>query len=204
VKDQKQCGSCWAFSTTGNVEGQWFLAGNKLVALSEQQLIACDKGNGDHGCMGGLPSTAYGYIQKAGGLDTEADYPLTSTLPISFAKCKFDKSKAVAAISSSIAIDSTESQMLAWLTKNGPISIGVNAAGSTWQTYKSGIVSNCKVSQPDHGVLIVGYGTGPKPYWIVKNSWNTKWGEDGYIRLAYGSNQCNIKITPTSAVVKKN
>eukprot|EP01062_Namystynia_karyoxenos_P032821 TRINITY_DN2417_c0_g1_i1.p1 TRINITY_DN2417_c0_g1~~TRINITY_DN2417_c0_g1_i1.p1 ORF type:complete len:319 (+),score=155.00 TRINITY_DN2417_c0_g1_i1:267-1223(+) len=202
VKNQKQCGSCWAFSTTGNVEGQWFLAGNKLTSLSEQQLVSCDKNYGDKGCMGGLPANAYKYIAAAGGLESEEAYPYVSTLPISFAKCKFDKSKVAATISSGMQVQSDEAQMLAWMTQNGPLSIGVNAAGTTWQLYKGGIVSNCKSSQPDHGVLIVGYGTeGTQKYWIVKNSWGATWGEQGYIRLAFGSNQCNIVSMPTSAKI---
>eukprot|EP01065_Artemidia_motanka_P040275 TRINITY_DN500_c0_g1_i6.p2 TRINITY_DN500_c0_g1~~TRINITY_DN500_c0_g1_i6.p2 ORF type:complete len:327 (+),score=116.63 TRINITY_DN500_c0_g1_i6:88-1068(+) len=202
VKNQKQCGSCWAFSTTGNVEGQWFLAGHKLTALSEQQLVSCDKGFGDKGCMGGLPSNAYKYIVSAGGLESEADYPYKSTLPISFGKCKFEKSKVAATITGGQLLTAKEDQMLAWMTKNGPVSIGVNAAGSTWQLYKGGIVKNCADKQPDHGVLIVGYGTdGSQPYWVVKNSWGPSWGEQGYIRLAYGSNQCNIADTPTSVKI---
>lgn len=202
VKDQKQCGSCWAFSTTGNVEGQAFLAGHPLTPLSEQQLISCDKGYGDEGCMGGLPSNAYKYIKAKGGLESETDYPLKCTLPICLKKCDFDSSKVATQITGAVTIKSDEAQMLAWLTKNGPISIGVNAAGAGWQTYTGGIMSNCKSKQPDHGVLIVGYGEDDsKPYWIVKNSWNAKWGEKGYLRLAYGSNQCNIVSTPTSATV---
>eukprot|EP00756_Hemistasia_phaeocysticola_P027106 Hpha_TRINITY_DN16099_c2_g5::TRINITY_DN16099_c2_g5_i6::g.119020::m.119020/K01373/CTSF; cathepsin F len=74
VKNQGSCGSCWAFSTTGNVEGQWFLAGNTLTSLSEQQLVSCDKAFGDQGCNGGLPANAYKYIVSVGGLETEAAY----------------------------------------------------------------------------------------------------------------------------------
>eukprot|EP00660_Eupelagonema_oceanica_P010925 gene10925-18289_t len=119
---------------------------------------AVTPGYGDMGCMGGLPSNAYKYVAAKGGLESEADYPLECTLPICGKKCKFDASKVATKITGGIAIKSDEAQMLAWLTKNGPISIGVNAAGSTWQTYKGGIVTNCASKQPDHGVLIVGYG----------------------------------------------
>lgn len=154
------------------------------------------------GCMGGLPSNAYKYVVAKGGMESEDDYPLVCTSMICGKKCTADYSKVVTKITGAVTIKSDESQMLAWLTKNGPISIGVNAAGSAWQTYTGGIMTSCPSKQPDHGVLIVGYGEdGSQPYWIIKNSWNAKWGESGYLRLGFGTNQCNIVSTPTSATM---
>eukprot|EP01060_Flectonema_neradi_P018854 TRINITY_DN257_c0_g1_i5.p1 TRINITY_DN257_c0_g1~~TRINITY_DN257_c0_g1_i5.p1 ORF type:complete len:626 (+),score=156.83 TRINITY_DN257_c0_g1_i5:48-1925(+) len=199
VKNQGSCGSCWAFSTTGNVEGQWFLAGNKLTSLSEEQLVACDKI--DDGCNGGLPTNAYKYIVEAGGLESEEDYKYTSGEG-RVGSCEFEKSKVAVKISGGSVVSGGESQMLAWMSKNGPLSIGVNAAGLDWQLYTGGIMKNCKVKQPDHGVLIVGYGTEDNtPYWIVKNSWGANWGEHGYVRLEYGINSCNIESMPSSASI---
>eukprot|EP00756_Hemistasia_phaeocysticola_P033856 Hpha_TRINITY_DN16488_c1_g10::TRINITY_DN16488_c1_g10_i1::g.163209::m.163209/K01373/CTSF; cathepsin F len=184
VKNQGQCGSCWAFSTTGNIEGQWFLAGNKLVSLSEMQLVDCDRGLlGDKGCNGGLPTRAYKYIKKAGGLELEADYKYTAGTGKS-GTCQFAKSKAAVTISGGKVLASDEGQMLTFVQSQGPLSVGVYAAGSAWQTYTGGILKTCSTQRPDHAVLIVGYGTeGTTPYWIVKNSWGTSWGEQGYIRI---------------------
>jgi len=201
VKDQGACGSCWAFSTTGNVEGQWFLAGHPLVPLSEEQLVDCDTSGGDQGCNGGLPMDAYKYIADCGGLESEADYAYDAGRHHG---CAFNKSKVTAVISGGKALPNNEAQMLAFLEKQGPISVGVNAA-SGWQTYVGGILSSsgCPASDIDHGVLAVGYGTDASggSYWIVKNSWGSMWGEQGYIRLAYGENACNIKSAPSTAVV---
>jgi cathepsin F len=199
VKDQKQCGSCWSFSTTGNVEGQWFLKKGELISLSEQQFVDCDH-NGDEGCNGGLPSNAYEYAIEAGGIEREDAYPYKARS----GTCKFDKSKVVVTISSQVAISQDEGEMATWCAANGPISIGINAGP---MQYYTGGVSHprkrlCNPKNLDHGVLIVGYGTeGSTPYWIIKNSWGTNWGEQGYYRIYRGGGCCGLNTMCTSAVV---
>jgi len=202
VKDQGQCGSCWAFSTIGGIEGQWFLAGNKLTSLSEQEFVSCD--TIDEGCNGGLMDNAYEWvISKNGGkITTEAAYPYVSGSG-SVPGCKLSGKPAGATISGHQDLPKNEAQMAAWLVAHGPISIAVDA--TSWQTYTGGIMSNCQSQQLDHGVLIVGLGTsGSEQYWIVKNSWSTSWGEQGYIRLKYGTNQCLITQYPCTATVAKD
>jgi len=201
VKDQGQCGSCWAFSTTGGIEGQWFLAGHKLTSLSEQDLVSCD--TVDQGCNGGLMDNAFEWLlsSRKGQIATEAAYPYVSgggNVP----KCA-DSGKAIGAvITGHKDLPHNETQMAAWLSQNGPISIAVDA--SSWQTYTGGIMSNCQSNQLDHGVLIVGLGvSGSEQYWIVKNSWASSWGEQGYIRLKFGTNQCLITQYPCTSVASK-
>jgi len=196
VKDQAQCGSCWAFSSTGGIEGAWFMAGNKLTSVSEQELVSCDKV--DQGCNGGLMANAYDWlVSKQGGkIVTEQSYPYTSGRGSS-GTCQSLGGKAVGAvISSHKMIAHDEDQMAAYMLKNGPLPIAVDAQ-SHWQTYTGGIVSNCNGKQLDHGVMAVGYTS---DYWIVKNSWGATWGESGYIRLAYGSNQCGLNQSPTAPI----
>jgi cathepsin F len=171
VKNQGQCGSCWAFSTTGNVEGQNFLVNKKLISLSEEQLVDCD--TVDQGCNGGLPSNAYQYIMKAGGIDTEANYPYTAGGG-SGGSCAYNPSQSVLTVKGWTALPTDETKLAAWLYTNGPISIGINAG---WmQTYSHGIANPliCPASGIDHGVLITGYGQekgvfGVTPFWIIKN-----------------------------------
>eukprot|EP01063_Lacrimia_lanifica_P009515 TRINITY_DN164_c0_g2_i2.p2 TRINITY_DN164_c0_g2~~TRINITY_DN164_c0_g2_i2.p2 ORF type:complete len:328 (+),score=162.65 TRINITY_DN164_c0_g2_i2:65-1048(+) len=195
VKDQGQCGSCWTFSTTGVTEGANFLHGDgKLTSLSEQQFVSCEKDM--YGCNGGLPAYAYEYAMSewGGKVVTEASYPYTSGQG-AVAQCKGVEGKPTGAtIAGTANIAQDENQMAAWLVKNGPISIGVNAA-TDWQSYTGGVLTNCAAVQPDHAVLIVGIQDGA---WIVKNSWTAHWGEAGYIRLEFGSNQCNIVANPTA------
>lgn len=202
VKDQGSCGACWAFSVTGNVEGQWFLSGNNLTSLSEEQLVGCDKDYGDNGCGGGWPPHAYRYIKATGGLVSEDAYPYSTVHNIA---CKFPGKDVVATISGYSLLPKDEGQLLAWLTANGPISIGVQA-GVGWQLYRGGIMKGCPARNPDHGVLLVGYGTDASngPYWIVKNSWGAKWGEQGYVRLQYGKNSCNLLSLPTTSIASKS
>jgi cysteine peptidase B len=201
VKDQGQCGSCWSFSTTGNVEGQWFLAGHGLVSLSEQFLVSCDTVDG--ACNGGLPSQTMSWIvqQNGGNLVTEASYPYASGSGTS-PSCNRNGNVVGAKITGHTDLPSDEASMAAWVYSNGPLSIAVDA--SSWQTYNGGVMTNCQASQVDHAVLIVGFDTTANPpYWIVKNSWSTRWGESGYIRLQYGNNQCLLTSDATSAVVPK-
>jgi cysteine peptidase B len=198
VKDQGQCGSCWAFSTTGGIEGQWFLANHTLTSLSEQDLVSCD--TVDQGCNGGLMDNAFGWLlsNRGGKIATEASYPYVSgggNVP----SCADSGKPTGAVITGHKDLPKNETQMAAWLIQNGPISIAVDA--TSWQTYTGGIMSNCQSDQLDHGVLIVGLGvSGSTTYWIIKNSWASSWGESGYIRVAFGSNQCLLTQYPCSSI----
>nr|AAM09951.1 49 kDa cysteine proteinase Cysp1 [Cryptobia salmositica] len=201
VKNQGACGSCWSFSTTGNIEGQHAIATGQLVAVSEQELVSCDPI--DDGCNGGLMDNAFGWLISAhkGQIATEANYPYVSGNGIVPACSSSPESKPVGAtISAFQDIARTEEDMAAFVFKHGPLSIGVDA--STWQSYAGGIMSYCPQDQIDHGVLIVGFDdTASTPYWIIKNSWTANWGEEGYIRVAKGSNQCGLTSHPSSSVV---
>jgi len=201
VKNQGRCGSCWSFSSTGNMEGQHFLASKTLVSLSEQELVSCSGSDGNQGCNGGLMDNAFKWVNSNGGISSESDYPYTSGTGTT-GKCDDSKKATIAAKFSSYKdVQSDEDQMATWTSANGPLSVAVDAAKG-WQTYTGGIMSTCTGKQLDHGVLAVGYGTDAgQDYWIVKNSWGPSWGESGYIRLGRGTNQCGIKTVPSSIKV---
>jgi len=199
VKDQEQCGSCWAFSATETIESAWMLKHNldnrTMKALSPQQIVDCD--NSDDGCGGGEPSTAYGYVASAGGLETVKDYPYTGQ----DGNCNFQRSLVYADLKNWAYACHVE--MEAELLQNtytfGPLSICVDA--SNWQDYQSGIMTawECAwVNVLDHCVQAVGWNLDVSlPYWSVRNSWNTDWGENGYIRLEYGANTCGLTYDAT-------
>eukprot|EP01059_Diplonema_ambulator_P035029 TRINITY_DN8136_c0_g1_i2.p1 TRINITY_DN8136_c0_g1~~TRINITY_DN8136_c0_g1_i2.p1 ORF type:complete len:331 (+),score=117.45 TRINITY_DN8136_c0_g1_i2:425-1417(+) len=196
VKNQGQCGSCWSFGTTGDIEGTWFLAGHALVSLSEQMLVSCDKTDG--GCNGGLQEDAFAWVIKRGGLVAEATYPYHSGDGIS-GTCKETKTTPiVASIKSWYQVSKNaagEAGMATQLPQVGPITIGINAG--PMQDYKGGIddpkVCPGSANDLDHAVLIVGYGTeNGVDYWKIKNSWATDWGEQGYYRIVRGVNKCGV------------
>merc|ERR1719189_896570 len=134
---------------------------------------------------------------KKGAIVTEAADPYTSGRGSS-GSCKSTSSMSTGAtISGHKDVTHTEAQMAAWISTNGPLPIAVDAQ-SHWQTYTGGVVSNCNGKSLDHGVMAVGVTA---DYWIVKNSWGATWGESGYIRLAYGSDQCGLTQSPTAPLV---
>ncbi|XP_075401439.1 cathepsin F [Tenrec ecaudatus] len=198
VKDQGMCGSCWAFSVVGNVEGQWYLNQGSLLSLSEQELLDCDKV--DKACMGGMPSNAYEAIRTLGGLETEEDYSYRGHMQA----CSYSVDKARVYINDSLELSQNERKLASWLSKNGPISVAINAFGM--QFYRHGIAHPlrplCSPWLIDHAVLLVGYGNrSSNPFWAIKNSWGTDWGEQGYYYLHRGSGACGVNMMATSAVV---
>jgi len=203
VKNQEQCGSCWAFSVTENVESMWILAGkgtNSSIDFAPQQIVDCD--TSDDGCDGGNPPTAYQYLIGAGGIETETDYPYTAE----DGTCKFKKSEVAGSITNwkYATTEGDETTLQANLVSWGPLSICVDA--SNWQDYQNGVMTwdECAwINQLDHCVQLVGYNTvqASNPYWIVRNSWGTDWGVEGYIWLQMWEDTCGLTYEATSSIV---
>jgi len=176
IKDQRQCGSCWAFSTTGGMEGAGYIASKKVVSLSEQSLVDCSGSYGNQGCNGGLMDNAFKYI-KAKGIPLESAYPYTAkdgTCKSYTSETKLSKYTDVSNLENAIQLQ--------------PISVAVDAR--KWSFYHGGIYECSGSVSLDHGVLLVGSFS---DYWVVKNSWGTSWGENGFIQLSKESGKdCGI------------
>jgi len=202
VKNQEQCGSCWAFSATENIESVWMIAKNitsdDFKPLAPQQIVDCDKT--DYGCNGGWPRNAFKYIISAGGQDTEASYPYKAVNQA----CHFSVPNVESKITSWKYATTThnEDEMKTAVATVSPLSICVDAA--KWQFYSGGIMTStqCGGTSLDHCVQIAGYDTtnAASSYWNVRNSWGADWGEKGFIRLEYGHNTCGLALEATTAV----
>ena len=204
VKNQAQCGSCWAFSTTEAIESAWMLAGHRELILSPQEIVSCDPN--DDGCDGGDPGSALRWLlsSRNGTLLTEAEYPYISGGGDTHS-CRMPSTRTnFAQITGYHDVPGHESQMAAYLSqlegKGGPLSICVDA--STWQNYQGGVMNYCPSSGIDHCVQLVGYDlTASTPYWSIRNSWADSWGEDGYLRVQYGQDACGLTSEPRWPIV---
>jgi cathepsin F len=196
VYNQGQCGSCWAFSTTENVESMWALAGHGLHNLAMQELVDCSH-NGNHGCGGGNPPYAYEWLLQSGGFMPLRDYPYTGEN----GACRFQRSEVVAEISKwgFVTERDNENEMGAFTYEHGPPSICVDA--SRWQYYTGGVITRNCGRELDHCVQITGFSTqNGIPAWNVRNSWGTAWGESGYLYVARGDDVCGIGQEVTSSL----
>jgi C1A family cysteine protease len=200
IKDQGQCGSCWAFSTTGSTEGAYFLKTNKLVSLSEQELVDCSQAEGNSGCEGGLMDFGFQYIMDNKGITTEKAYPYTAQ----DGTCASSGKPVGATISGFSDVKSNNAPALRTASAVQPISVAIEADQDGFQFYSSGVFSGACGASLDHGVLVVGYNQTTTPhYWIVKNSWGTSWGMAGYMNMLddstknSGAGQCGILSEPS-------
>jgi len=197
VKNQGQCGSCWSFSTTGSLEGAYYIKNKNLVSFSEQELVSCD--GTDNGCNGGWMDDAFSWITANGGLQTEGDYPYTSGAGVtgSCSASGTGNSVSGSAPSSFTDVQAGSVSALQSAIEQQPVSVAVQADQMAFKSYSGGVLTGACGTQLDHGVLAVGYGTlDGVDYWKVKNSWGPTWGDSGYVLIERdSSDKCGILLS---------
>ena len=202
VKNQGSCGSCWSFSTTGAMEGAHFVATGELLSFSEQQLVDCATGRYlNMGCNGGNPLWAYRYL-KSHFAELESEYPYTSGNGDDSTDCLYDShSKTAVEVQASASVTSEDRDQMKAALAQQPLAVLVEAYKMAFQTYRSGVLtSDACGTQLDHAVLAVGYGTEDgQDYWLVKNSSDTTWGDNGYIKLGMDdtTGTCGVQMGPS-------
>jgi C1A family cysteine protease len=196
VKNQGACGSCWAFATTGGIEGAFFNAGNALTAFSESQFVDCDTTNG--ACNGGWPQTAYAYATTV-DIATETAYPYVPSKET----CNTGAvNAATTKVATWTSVAYSNMDALVAQLNIGPVTVVIDASGAAFGQYHSGVISSGCGTAINHAVLAVGYGTDAatgKEYYLVKNSWGTGWGDAGYVKIARttGVGTCAIQYAPS-------
>eukprot|EP00605_Chrysophyceae_sp_TOSAG23-4_P000013 GSChrysophyteH1.ASY1.ANO1.13.1 assembled CDS len=218
VQDQGFVGTCWAFSTTANIEGQYYMSNNSTLKLSEEYLVDCDGtadydlNHADCSVFGGWPYLAYQFVMESGGMPTEEAYPYCAGTGDCY-PCMQGPEKLCGPppyyLKDWRSVSDDEQEILTDLVATGPLSVLLDAQGL--QYYKGGIwngkssarsYGGCSKTSLDHAVLLTGYGSeSDTPYWSVKNSWGTKWGEEGYFRIVRGEGKCGINTAVTTSIM---
>ncbi|RNA27796.1 Cathepsin L [Brachionus plicatilis] len=198
VKDQFDCGGCWAFAATAAIETQWSMYYGKLKNLSEQNLIDCTVGN--YGCNGGVMQLAYDYVRKNKGINDDLKYPYVGA---GSASCRYKAGFPAANVSGYVQIEKGNEQQLEMAVREyGPVSVGVHASPD-FMMYNGGVFNGSDCTNTlNHAVVVVGFNNVHQPnFWIVRNSWGSWWGESGYIRMLKGSNICGIANLATYPII---
>ena len=191
IKNQAQCGSCWAFSAIASIEGLNAIKTGELISLSEQQLVDCSYKYNNSGCEGGWMDAAFAY-GRDNGICTEEEYQYNAN-DNNCSKCE-----KVVKLKSYCDIPNNEDVLLKYVAIQ-PVSIAIEADSMDFQMYKSGVFNYSECGEElDHGVVLVGYGSiDGIDYWIIRNSWGKTWGEDGYMLMLRGLNMCGLTLDPS-------
>eukprot|EP01039_Chlorochromonas_danica_P008329 gene8330-9182_t len=199
IKDQGNCGSCWAFSATGAMEGAFFLRYGSLQSFSEQQLVSCAPSPLE-GCNGGLMDDAYDWVISNQGLASEADYPYTSGKTGKSGKCEKDKPLVPHSTPKKyIDVQPKDVDALKSAVAQQPVAIAIEADQLAFQFYRGGVLTGRCGQNLDHGVLLVGYGTlNGIDFWKIKNSWGSTWGDKGFVLIERSSaDKCGVLDAPS-------